>query len=319
MQYIDNRLWSQQCVEDLIRNDAEESLYMDFKAGGALSGDKKKDICKDVSAFANSDGGVLVYGINEVDHKADSLSFIDGNLYTKEWLEQVINDGIQRRIDNIKIHPIRFDGDVRKSVYVVEVPASSNSPHMRSFDSRYYKRFNFQSVPMEEYEVRHAYERRQKVTLDFANFAVEITNAETWFDDKQFEFKLIFHVTNVGRTMAQNYKLSVSIKGAEGCKYAYKSEADYNLVRPLNDTNIILSTTNAIPIFPEEVVNAMELVLIVPFEYSSDFVEKLEVSQSLFTEAERLDDTFQPGKMMKDLISMCIGAESKKEDGNEQD
>lgn len=46
----------------LIDNEAEESVHLDFKAAGALSKDDKKkaEIAKDVSAFANSDGGIIV-------------------------------------------------------------------------------------------------------------------------------------------------------------------------------------------------------------------------------------------------------------------
>src|SRR5687768_5788012 len=102
--------WTQQRLDALIRNGAEESMYLEFKAAGALANDKKSEICKDVSAFANSDGGVIIYGIEERDHKANAFSFVDGAVITKEWLEQVTNDGIQKRIDKLKIYPVRFDG-----------------------------------------------------------------------------------------------------------------------------------------------------------------------------------------------------------------
>lgn len=54
-------------LEQLISNEIEENLHLDYKSAGALSKiDKKKDeITKDVSALANSDGGIIVYGINE--------------------------------------------------------------------------------------------------------------------------------------------------------------------------------------------------------------------------------------------------------------
>ena len=38
-------------------------------------------------------------------------------------------------------------------IYVISIPQSTRAPHMAS-DKRFYKRFNFESVPMEEYEVR---------------------------------------------------------------------------------------------------------------------------------------------------------------------
>src|SRR5690606_6095200 len=132
----------------------------EFKSAGALSKQEsvKKEISKDISAFANSDGGIIFYGLDEKNHVASNVSFIDGNIFTKEWIENIVLSTIQPRIDDLKIIPIRFEDDILKSVYVVKIPKSNNSPHMNG-DKKYYRRFNFQSVPMEEYEVKNLYNK----------------------------------------------------------------------------------------------------------------------------------------------------------------
>src|SRR5262249_24568980 len=57
-------------------------------------------------------------------------------------------------IDGIRINQIDLSGAKSgRVVYVVSIPQSLDAPHMAS-DKRYYKRFNFESVPMEDYEVR---------------------------------------------------------------------------------------------------------------------------------------------------------------------
>ena len=134
-------------IESLIDNEVEEDIHLDYKAAGALDKEDKKrtEITKDISAFANSDGGIIIYGVSEEDHRPKEISPIDGRIYTKEWLENVIQQ-IQPRIEDIKIHPIRID-DIGRSIYVVKIPRSSNAPHMAR-DKRYYKRFNFKSEPM---------------------------------------------------------------------------------------------------------------------------------------------------------------------------
>src|SRR6218665_863407 len=87
-------------LQSLIDNQIEESIHLDFKAGEALSKEpaKKKELSKDIASFANSDGGIIIYGLSEKNHVADSFSFIEGNIFTKEWLEQIINTTINRRI-----------------------------------------------------------------------------------------------------------------------------------------------------------------------------------------------------------------------------
>lgn len=199
--------WSQRRLQDLINNHAEESVYLDFKAADSLTDGKKKDIRKDVSAFANSDGGVIIYGISEVDQRADSFSFVDGSKVTKEWLEQVINDGIQRRIDGIRIHPVRFDDDLKKTVFVVEIPVSPFVPHMTN-ENRFYRRFNFMSVPMEEYEVRNSYHRKQEVKLELGEVSVtRVIGDKAMVKEGSFAYKVEINLANIGKIPAMNYRL----------------------------------------------------------------------------------------------------------------
>ena len=119
------------------------------------SSDKvKNELIKDVSAFANSAGGTIVYGIIEKGHLPEAIDTgFDPNVVTREWLEQVINT-IQRRIDGIRINQVELNNTrPGKVLYVVYIPQSYRAPHMAN-DHRFYKRFNFESRPIEEYEVR---------------------------------------------------------------------------------------------------------------------------------------------------------------------
>jgi len=108
-------------IQKLIDNQIEESIHLEYKQSDAFgkTDGKRKEIAKDVSSFANSDGGIIIYGLTEQNHKAESLSFINGNEFTKEWLEQTIQSNVQRNIPNLKIVPIRFEGDIEKTIYVV--------------------------------------------------------------------------------------------------------------------------------------------------------------------------------------------------------
>ncbi len=154
-------------LQGLINAEAHEDLHLDFKSALALSRTdrSKSDISKDVSSFANADGGTIVYGLIESDHKASSLD--DGVAdIDKEWLESVVMSTISPRIDGIIIHPIIREGG--KFAYIVHIPKSFNAPHQAN-DHRFYKRFNFRAVPMEQYEVLDVMNRdiAPSLTLDF--------------------------------------------------------------------------------------------------------------------------------------------------------
>ena len=171
--------WDISDIERLIDDQEKESISLEFKGCGALKRNDpaKKKISKDVSAFANAGGGVMIYGIEEKDHTALEIGEgFDPREISKEWLEETINSRIQRRIEGIRINQISTNKGSRV-LYVVYIPQSYRAPHQAS-DKRFYTRKNFSRVPMEEYEVRDVFMRREApdVILDlyFSRFDARI-------------------------------------------------------------------------------------------------------------------------------------------------
>lgn len=196
-------------LEDLLSHNEEESLKLEFKNSEALK--DKKELAKDVSAMANSAGGVIIYGMNEKNHKADSLSTIDGDKYNKEWIENVLISNIHRPIEELKIHPIRIDENIAKSIYIVEIPESDDSPHMAS-NNRYYRRHNFQSIPMDEYEIRSLYFKTKTPNLRIESVANRHTVEIEEHKNGVYIFsKPIFQILNEGKGISFNHKILVEM------------------------------------------------------------------------------------------------------------
>ena len=88
MDLFDIQEYSIDDINSLIANEVEENIHLDYKASGALEkkDEKKSEIVKDVSAFANSDGGIIIYGLKEENHKPKELDSVDGNIFTKEFI-----------------------------------------------------------------------------------------------------------------------------------------------------------------------------------------------------------------------------------------
>ena len=173
------KIWTEAKLKNFIASEIEESLTLEYKAADALdrSDYKKKEITKDVSAMANAAGGLLIYGIAESSgsdrrYLPEKITPVDRNKFPREWVEQIINQ-IRPRIDGIVIHAVNLDSGETDVAYVVEIP-QSNTAHQAS-DHRYYKRFNFQSVPMEDYEVRDVMFREQTPNI-VLSFLIEITS-----------------------------------------------------------------------------------------------------------------------------------------------
>lgn len=254
--------WHQESVLALITNNVEETINLEFKSSDAIAQTdlKKKEISKDVSAFANSDGGVIVYGLKEINHVASELSFIDGNAFTKEWLEHAIQNNIQRRIENLRIIPVRFDNDISKTVYVIEIPRSYNAPHI-SKDKRYYKRYNFESVPMEEYEIRDIYSRVQTTKLVTAEALHRYSKPESWKTDNRIEAEICITIKNVGRFVANSYKVMCKFDQISRLSIIYDKSALYNVTQTTDVFSV--STTSIIPLFPDEHLTVLRFNIVI--------------------------------------------------------
>jgi hypothetical protein len=126
----------------LIDAGASESVHLEFKLESYGSADKdKKELLKDVTAFANTLGGYLIIGINEQDGAASSivpLSEIDVDQELQR-LENITRSSIEPLIIGLRMKRIDVDGG---SVIVIHVPCSFNPPHRVIFknSNRYYAR-----------------------------------------------------------------------------------------------------------------------------------------------------------------------------------
>lgn len=199
--------WTEQRLQNFITSESEESLTLEYKAAEALgkSEYQKHEITKDVSAMANSAGGLIVYGISEFSdtqkrHLPEKITPVNRAELPREWLEQVINS-IRPRIDGILIHSINLSSGDNDVVYAVEIP-QSHTAHQAG-NHKYYKRFNFQSVPMEDYEIRDVLYREQMPDVNI-RFLIEAKDAFDENGEKTGdEFALIVQAKNNGSAFAR--------------------------------------------------------------------------------------------------------------------
>lgn len=155
-------LWNEDNLRFLIEARLNETLEREYKR--TITIDKpadRKELCKDVSGFANSQGGFIVFGLDETDvlgagSVPASLSPITDRTL-KETLEQVLVDGIMPRVD-FRIYSFRDSGKTGEYV-ICEIPKSYRGLHMVTYDkdNRYYLRRNFQTTPMNSFEVENAF------------------------------------------------------------------------------------------------------------------------------------------------------------------
>jgi Putative DNA-binding domain len=176
---LDGRPLSEQGYSDLkafLEQQVGEGLTLDYKRELTDSPRNRGELCRDVSALANSQGGTIVYGVDEQGSDRTPILPPHGtarrlsNQAVEEWAAQVLRDGVQPRI-GVEMGTFGMQETPDKCLLVVRTTASPLAPHMVTLkgDNRYYGRFyrrsNYENRIAEEYEVREMMERARRLYL----------------------------------------------------------------------------------------------------------------------------------------------------------
>ena len=122
---------------------------------------KNAETAKDVSAMANSAGGVLLYGVGEDQNRR--LTILNPNLLSgqPERIEQIIRTSIDE-VPNFNLISIPTKSDPTLGYILVIVPPSDRAPHMVIIkgERRYYGRGETGNYTLSQIEIARLYERR---------------------------------------------------------------------------------------------------------------------------------------------------------------
>lgn len=156
-------------IEDLKKNQIMESEILDYK-------DMKIDdnnVVKEVTAFSNTSGGFLIYGIKETGKGGypESINGIDENV-NFERLEQIIIGNVRPRI-SVQIRKITIPQS-NKIILIIRIPEGQSQPYYNNITNKYYKRYNFEAKEMDEHEIEALYQKRFFGVTKLAKYIDEI-------------------------------------------------------------------------------------------------------------------------------------------------
>ncbi|KAF5437572.1 putative transcriptional regulator, contains HTH domain [Candidatus Methanophagaceae archaeon] len=147
----------------------EESAILDYKEQ-MISEDK---LVKHVTAFSNTSGGDLIFGIKESGRGGYPIDVpgIEDNV-NKERLEQIIISNIRPRI-GVQFRKIDVPNSDRV-LLIIRVPEGQNRPYCDIRSHRYYKRYDYEAIPMDEFEIESLYQKRFFGASKLAKYVEEI-------------------------------------------------------------------------------------------------------------------------------------------------
>jgi predicted HTH transcriptional regulator len=150
-------------VNDYVGRGQEENLQLDFKTinrADFTRADDKKNLAKALSGFANSSGGIVVWGIVATKNAegidgASGVREIDRPALFVNRLNEFTGVAVSPLVEGVRHKPIASNADTGFAVTLV--PESDSGPHMAKFhEDRYYKRSGdsfYQSILAESHVI----------------------------------------------------------------------------------------------------------------------------------------------------------------------
>jgi hypothetical protein len=190
-------------ISDLIAffsSEQEESSVMEFKSGKV----EIDDIYREVSAFLNTEGGILIIGSpqekkvksNNKEKKVCQGDLIPSKISNQDNLLRCIASNISPAPYKIKIKELEYkDG----KIYILEIPQSMTPPHQVNNEGKYYIRLEREAKPAPHGIVEALFFKRQKADLNLEFDIYRTTeNPEIIYVELKFSNNSLVTAENIG-------------------------------------------------------------------------------------------------------------------------
>lgn len=208
-------------VHQFITNRQEENLHLEFKelSDSQLSSrDDRKNLAKALSGFANSAGGLVIWGIEARKNNggvdcAVEVKPIHRIARLISRLNELTGDAVSPIVDGVQHRALATDND--KGFAVSLIPESASGPHMAKLgEDRYFKRSGDSFYRMEHYDIADMFGRRPQPELKLEG---TIRGLDVRGFTRQASISLSLILSNSGRGSAKAPFLSITLP--HGCEF----------------------------------------------------------------------------------------------------
>jgi len=249
--------WTREDLEDLA---VTEHSFQEFKASLFLINENNEissefvfKFSKQISAFANAQGGRVFLGIRDDASIDEGIPVDVKSGGTKAWLENLIQDLVTPRLQEYNVFEVSISE--KRAVYVIDIPNSDHAPHQAK-DQRYYLRIAGMSRPMDHIHIEDVFRRNKNPVMNLARIAPygepEIVESSRGTQVLQ-AFRI--HLINQGKSMARHVGGEVSIARHFVTKQARnQTEASQKIHYTQKPSEMVFFHYLGIPVFPSQEV-----------------------------------------------------------------
>jgi len=148
-------------LQDLIDHAVLEGKTIEYKQELPETRGDRKTLAKEASSFANTQGGDLIYGIEEDDDSGEPVDFHDLEMSDVDEevgrLDSIIRDGVNPRIPGYDVKAVEVNSD--EHVIVIRLRESFRSPHRVTLGGhdKFYARSSNGKYPLDVEELRREF------------------------------------------------------------------------------------------------------------------------------------------------------------------
>jgi hypothetical protein len=160
-------------IQALVTNRTPEGAHLDLKRElQRLDGGGRHELLADISAFANSSGGDVIYGVEEDgEGRASAVVPQVGNVDAETLrLQDALMNGVEPRIPGLQVHSLAVDGGF---VLVVRVPQSWAGPHRVRSNQHFFIREGPRKRQLDVPEIRGLFLRSEQQAQRVRDFRTE--------------------------------------------------------------------------------------------------------------------------------------------------
>lgn len=283
--------FGEDALDDFIVNMQTEELFLDFKqvisTGNkyrSLHTNDRRNLSKAISGFANSEGGVLVWGVEcyrdiEVGDVAKAKVKIENVHRYLSWLENAISGCTIPSHNTIRNHIISSDdnGDGFIATYI---PKLDTAPLMSVAGNNFYIRSGSNNVPAPYSVIAGMFGKRPQPNIEFIitdknieivdTIDILVPKSET--DDKYIRINFAIHGHNDSNVIAREIYLSCdsnSVEEYSSVRYSNYNQLDF--IRGIEEQlNLITKPDFRIP--PRGALKLSNVSIILPKQIERDFL-----------------------------------------------